>query len=402
MAPRGKGEGSIYKRPDGLWSTAIELPRRADGKRRRKVISNRSKAFVISEMQRLQVQIKKHGDLESRDAKVSAWMTYYLEEVMPSRVHPNTLRDYRTYNTRWITPALGKKALDKVSGDDIHKLMREIRKTPKSPAIRDMPASDRPDGFQTFSDSYRRAVFNVISGAYKEAVKRGRATRNPCDLTDRPEVSKTAEKALTPSQAMELLTFVADRPDAAIWATYLLTGARKSEIIGLEIDRVRGGKIDLSWQLQDIVDVSDVPARWEYRDVRGHLRLTRPKTSTGWRVVPLLPVVSALIERSIGDREEGFVFLHPTTGECWRPDTVYKAWKRLLKDAGLPEDVKLHGTRHTFIDLLFDAGVSEPVIMEIVGHADRAMSRAYRTRGADSLKIDALNRVGDLLEIAPE
>jgi integrase len=325
-------------------------------------------------------------------------MTYYLDEVMPSRVHPNTLRDYRKYNDLWITPALGKKRLTQITGDDIHKLVRRLGREPKSEKIRALPVKERPEKYATYSASYVRAVFNVISGSFKEAVRRGKAFHNPCEQTDRPEVAKSDEKALTPAQARKLLEHIAERPDAALWATYLLTGARRAEVIGLEIDRAKDGTLDFSWQLQDIHDVSDVPARWEHRHVRGNLYLTRPKTSSGWRVVPMLPIVQALIERSIGSRREGFVFLHPSTGEAWRPDTAYKAWCALLKDAGLPH-VKLHGTRHTFIDLLFDAGVSESVITELVGHSTRAMSRSYRTRGADSLKLDAVSRVGKLLEL---
>ena len=61
--PRGKGEGSVYKRAaDGMWCASVELPS-IDGKRRRKVIARKDKAAVVKEMLRLQVELAQLGDL---------------------------------------------------------------------------------------------------------------------------------------------------------------------------------------------------------------------------------------------------------------------------------------------------------------------------------------------------
>ena len=401
MARRGKGEGSIYQRAsDGLWCVTIEVPN-ATGERPRKTLTSKSKAKVIEKLRNLQAQIREYGTVQTATDNLADWMTYYLDDIMPSRVRPNVLSDYKRYNEKWITPVLGRKKLDKITPDDVHRLVRMVEKAPKDPKLQGLKPSELPPGYAKYSKSYVRSMFNVLSGALAEAVSRRRIFRNPCNDTDRPKIKKTVERALEPAEAMKLLNHLNGLPDAeaALWATYLLSGARRGEVIGLEIDRALKSTMDFSWQLQDVPHITEVPADWEHRHVRGNLYLTRPKTASGWRTVPMIPVLEALINLAIGDRTEGFVFLHPTTGNPWRPDTAYKAWKRLLRDAGLPEDVKLHGTRHTFIDLLFEANVPESLIMDIVGHSTRAMSRAYRTRESDSLKREALTRVGNLLEL---
>ena len=43
---RGRGEGSVYKRSDGLWCAAVELPP-LDGVRRKKIVTSKSKAEVL-------------------------------------------------------------------------------------------------------------------------------------------------------------------------------------------------------------------------------------------------------------------------------------------------------------------------------------------------------------------
>lgn len=51
---RGKGEGSIYKRGDGLWCASVELPPGLDGKRRRKVVCRSSRHEALAAMAKFQ------------------------------------------------------------------------------------------------------------------------------------------------------------------------------------------------------------------------------------------------------------------------------------------------------------------------------------------------------------
>ena len=53
---RGKGEGSVYKRGDGLWCASIELPPGLDGKRRRKVVCRSSRHEVLDALKKIQAE----------------------------------------------------------------------------------------------------------------------------------------------------------------------------------------------------------------------------------------------------------------------------------------------------------------------------------------------------------
>lgn len=394
MATRGKGEGSIYKRTDGRWAASIELPPALDGRRRRKVITSKSKADLVTKMRALQREARESGDLATSSPTLKDWMAYYLDHIAADRVRPQTLTSYQASSQNYIVPILGRKRLDKVTPQDVLAMTRQIQSTPKDPDLRTKAVV--PPGTVMLSSTTALNAHNVLSGAYKAALQLGKVTRNPCTNAPKPTKRHTQERALTAAEAVTLLRYVADKPDGALWATFLLTGCRSGEVLGLEIDRCQGGILDLSWQLQELTNIDTAPPDFEHRHITGNMYLTRPKTSSGWRSQPLVEPLASILERHIGDRTDGLVFLRPS-GKPWRHDRAYRRWKEILKAANLPTDVKLHGTRHTLVDLLYEAGVPEQVIMEIVGHSTRAVTRGYRTRGSDALKSSALTSVSRLL-----
>lgn len=50
---RGRGEGSIYEREDGLWVSSVSLGYKADGTRNRKAVYGASKAEVQADFRNL-------------------------------------------------------------------------------------------------------------------------------------------------------------------------------------------------------------------------------------------------------------------------------------------------------------------------------------------------------------
>src|SRR5699024_1697040 len=156
-------------------------------------------------------------------------------------------------------------------------------------------------------------------------------------------------------------------------------GARRGEVLGMEIDRYNGHIMDISWQLQGMKQDTKFRDDFEYRHVTGSRYLTRPKTQDSTRVTPIIEPLRLILDRHIGDRTSGLIFINDN-GDPFYPTTVTKMWARMMKDLKMPP-VTLHGARHALIDLLNDNGVSEGVIMDIFGHTSRAVSQGYRTRG---------------------
>lgn len=399
MATRGKGESSVYKRAaDGMWVAAIELPRGRDNKRRRKVIVRKSKKDVLAELKKQRDLLGTHGDLATSTTTLGQWARYWLEEIAARTVTPNTVNGYRTAVNQWIVPLIGQLKLDRVTPKHVRDLSLSIMVTPKLKAVRDLPEEEWPEDTEFLSSTYARLIHTALAVCLKAAVNDGKITHNPCDKVTKPPKGTKAMLSLEADDAIKVLRYLSTHKDGALWATYLFTGARRGEILGLTIDRV-GDFLDLSWQLQHHTTLTTIPADWEHLKVAEQLYLCRPKSKSGWRRPPLVEPLKSIIERHIGTRKDGFVFL-TEDGSPWNPLEATKEWRRVLDAAGIDEPVPLHGLRHTAVDLLYELEVPEHVISEIVGHSSRSVTRSYRTRGDIKRQTAALEALGKLLAIA--
>lgn len=390
---RGKGEGSIFKDARGFWTVRIELPSH-DGKRRQKVIRRKDKRAAMTEMAAIKKELDKLGDLPTSSLTVERWLRRWIDDIAPNEIRPKSYASYKSTVDGWLIPILGRRKLDELTAEHVRGLFRAIQSTPKSHKLRGLV--DVPAGTVMVGPDTAIKAHAVLSSALKTAMREGKATRNVCEMVDPPRKAKVAQNALTAEQAIRLLAFIASRPDGALWATYILTGARRGEVLGLEVDRVTD-VLDLSWQLLRITDITKAPADYEYRHVQGTLYLTRPKSDSGWRVLPLLEPLKSILALHLQGRTDGLVFLN-ADGRPWDPDTATKAWAKLLAAADLPDNIVLHGARHTAVDMMDAAGVSMDVIKDLLGHSTRQMSLAYRTRvDTDKLAVE-LTKVYKSLE----
>ena len=220
-------------------------------------------------------------------------------------------------------------------------------------------------------------------------------------LVRAPRIPATTLEVLTVDEVTQFVQTYRGTPDLYLWITFMLTGARRGEILGLQWDRVTD-VLALEWQLQRLSVNLVAPADYVYQKLTGGLYLTRPKSKAGWREVPLVPPLSQILEqwRSIAPPNRyNLVFTTPA-GDPIDPGVASKIWPVILKTAGIDKRVRIHDLRHTAVDLLYASRVSEPIIMEIVGHSTRAMTRGYKARGNREQLTDAMTAVSALLGIA--
>ena len=390
---RGKGEGALFKDGRGYWTIRIELPRGVDGKRRQKVIRRKDKKAAMAEMAAVKKDLDKHGDLPTSNLTVEKWLRRWIDDIAPKEIRPKSYASYKSMTEGWLIPLLGRHKIDALTADHVRRMFITIMSTPRSQKLRGEKYI--PDGTPMVGPDTAIKAHAVLSSALKTAMREGKATRNVCETVDPPRKAKVAQSALTTDQAIRLLAHIATRADGALWATYLLTGARRGEILGLEADRVTD-TLDLSWQLLRLTDITTAPADYEYRHLQGTLYLTRPKTKSGWRIVPLVEPLKSILALHMQGISDGLVFTR--AGQPWDPDRATKEWAKLLAEAGLPNDVVLHGARHTAVDLLDAAGIDWDTIKDIVGHSTRQMSQAYRSAPDMKRLSGALEQVSKMLE----
>ncbi|MDF2045171.1 tyrosine-type recombinase/integrase [Microbacterium sp. Kw_RZR3] len=271
------------------------------------------------------------------------------------------------------------------------------------------------------AQNYQRNAFSVMSAAFRVAEREGLIGRNPCDLMDTPRKGRVELEVLTQDEVIRLLKVFGDSPEALLWATYMLTGARRGEVLGLEWDRIRDGHIDMSWQLQRILwshgcgarpaprqkaacgfsraaSCPDrrivAPADYEYRPVTRALYWTRPKSQAGWRIIPLVePLRSWLLRWRELAPSNAFGLVFTDNGTPIDPEDASTAWPRVREAVGINRPVRLHDLRHTAIDMMYAAHVDEADIMRIFGHSTVQMSRSYRSGGNRERETAAMRRL---------
>lgn len=377
----------MFKRADGLWVGSVELSPGSDGQRRQKRVTAKNRNDAIQKLRKLQAAAAAGQIPTAPSTTVSRWMEYWISDILPFRdIKPRTVIDYEGLVRRQIVPYLGVKRLDRLAPADIRAMYADL--------------IERGNGRTA------QKADQVLRLALKAALREGVIGVNVMDKVDKPVHKKKEGTAFDSRTAMHIIATAVEVQGpmwGARWAAGFLTGAREAELLGLEWDRVdfKRGHLDISWQLQRRQKVHGcgvaVDGKWPcgrirpgwcpetqwrfkgtFRPCSGTLVWTRPKTTAGFRVIPLLPELADILQQIRGDEPNphGLVF-HLPDGRPINPELDQKAWAQLLKAAEIPHAGQ-HSIRHSTATLLLDAGVDVRIIQAVIGHSDLAMTREYQ------------------------
>lgn len=390
MTPRRrKGTGSIFRDSRGYWTVSTPLPAEG-GKRQRRVRRFKDRAAALTCLRDFERAINGTDLLDASGyavglglTTVEEWFEYWLVECVYPHLRPRTADGYRSAVRALIVPALGAgRPLASVRAADIRRMHSLVGEGRSSTTVRNAHA--------------------IAARAFDAAVREEEIMRNPVCLVEPPRPARPRLDVPSVAEVRHLLGALKGRPDGVRWMTYILTGARRGEVVGLEIDRV-GTHMEISWQLQTLRRGATgrpiAPPDFEYRHLYGGFFLTRPKSKAGWRTVPLVHPLREMMEHHLAVMDPnpwGLVFTRG--GRPIDPDMESRLWGTVQREL-LGEDrrVRLHDLRHAAVDLLYTAGVPEEIIVELVGHSTRGMTRSYKSPAHRDNLARAMTRVEGLL-----
>ena len=296
---------------------------------------------------------------ERRAMTVAELCDLYLAEGATHK-KPSTLKADRGRITHHIKPLLGKKLVEKITRADIERMMIDVKtgSTASSPP----KDSKRPPGsLPTGGTGVAAQCVALVSTLLTFAVARTMRSDNPAKGIRKPPGRKM-ERFLSEDEIARLAEVLDAEfnqtgnpyPAAAI-KLLLLTGGRRSEILGLQ-----WGHVDFERQC---------------------LRL--PDSKTGAKVVylnaPALEVLAGLPRMESNP--------HVIPGKCERAPFggIDKVWFRVRAAAGL-RHVRLHDLRHSFASMGVAGGLSLPIIGALLGHKHPATTGRYAHLSAEPLR----------------
>src|ERR1039458_7964906 len=215
---RGKGEGSIYQRDDGLWSGAMDLGW-SSGKRARKVVNGRTRAEVAKRMQEVQPTVAQGLRLAPDRLTVEVYLADWISNRIPGTVTTRTEALYFRAVEVYINPSIGKVRLTKLTPSDVSQMLVDLEVKGYSPATRRMARA-----------TLRRAL--------RFAEQDGLLSRNVAAIAEGPKLEHREGRSLTPEQAQNFLEAVVDNRLEAAYVLTLALGLRRGEILGLSWDDV--------------------------------------------------------------------------------------------------------------------------------------------------------------------
>ena len=347
-------QGSIKQRSKGSWRLRYDGPPDASGKRTQvseTVRGTRKDADAV--LRERLTTIERGTFMPKRKETVGTFLERWLEIYAASNTTLRTQQGYRGVITRYIIPAFGGVLLQSLRPDHIQALYSGLLGRGLSP--------------RTVLHVHR-----VLRGALSQALKWGVVIRNVADAATPPRPERAETIMWGRDTVREFLEVSRQSRFHELYQLALLTGMRRSELVGLKWDQVDlpGKKLAVVATLQHITGRGLVEGKPKTAKSRRSIAFTVT-------VVDLLRTVrSKQIERRLAAgpawQEGGHVFSQ-ADGSPVDPDAVTKDFSHLVRRAGLPR-LTLHGLRHAHATLLLAAGAHPKVVSERLGHSNIAVT----------------------------
>ena len=209
------------------------------------------------------------------------------------------------------------------------------------------------------------ARISCVSSFYRFLIRMDLAVANPCDALERPRVPQSLPRGLTADEVRRLLHVIPATPvglrDRAIILTFVLTGRRRAEVLGLTAGDIEPGE----------------PAFYLYRGKggkRGRRELPRPRRGDRARAVGCRPGTRDLVAPTASIWPA--VGAPSANGRGITSGTFYGSFRRYLARAGLPSG-GVHLLRHTAAKLRREAGEPIEAVSAFLDHSSLGVTTTY-------------------------
>jgi integrase len=370
MSRKSPGEGSVYKRSDGVWCAALQM----EGKRR--IVYSKTEREARAKLLSIQKEVSRSGLITSTGNKtVNDLLDLWLDTSEPT-LKPRTIHDYNARCSRHIRPALCQVKLSRLSPERIQSYYSILMKR----------------GL-TREATYSHAL---LHRACRLAVLWGWLPSNPCDRVIRPKHQPERKQMWTTEELCQFLDATEGHKLHPLWVVAATSGCRLSEMLALK------------WQDIDLATGHMRVCRSLHR-IGGQWVESTPKTKAGDRTI-ILPQKGILALRQQKAQQASWKL---KSGEHWQNTTLIfiaddgspmhqSAIQQRMKrecERIKPPPMTPHGLRHMAASVLLAKGLPVPAVSARLGHASPnitmtiyAYALKHQDQQAAALMQEALSR----------
>jgi len=366
---RSQGEGSIYKRKDGLWTAQVTV----EGKHVGKYFKTQREARDW--LHTTNSQIKDGLTLSGAQTSYEQFLVQWLNTIKSS-IRPKTHEQYTQIVLQHIIPALGAIKLKDLRPDHIQSLYN--RKLKDGASVRTVIL-----------------IHSVIHRSLNHAMQWGLLGRNSAQAVTRPKLRRKEMKILNDTQVRSLIMAAKGTKYEGMFWLAVATGVREGELIALRWSDLdwKNQKLQIQRQVQRIKDQG--------------LVFSEPKSASGRRVIILgkTTIERLRIHFELQQSERQFAgakwkendLIFPTSvGTPMEASNLLKHFKEYLKKANLP-DIRFHDLRHTAASLMLLQGVHPKVVQERLGHSEIGITLNIYSHVLPAMQEVAAEKMDELM-----
>ena len=377
MAKRAaQGAGSIRQRSDGTWEARYTVGRDpGTGKQVQRSIYGKTQAEVRKKLAKVSTELDEGIYKDPCDITVGEWLDVWLAEYNNS-IKPYTRRAYEMNIRVHLKPGLGKVKLTALTVPMVQRFYNQK--------------------LDALSPKSIKNLNGILHSALKQAVAIGYIRTNPADNVSLPKSPKAEIKPLDSKQIKEFLHAIKGHKYERLYIVALFTGMREGELLGLTWDCVdfEKGQILVKHQLQK----------------RGTTRYFAPLKNNKTRTI----TPAALVMQALAEEKRKQIIEKTVAAELWEPIdvdnlvftnefgkylvvlTVYKNYKRIMKDLGL-SDKRLHDLRHSYAVAALVAGDDIKTVQENMGHHSAAFTLDVYGHVTEEMKQESAKRMDSFI-----
>ena len=237
-----------------------------------------------------------------------------------------------------ISPIIGKRRASDLELKDIDSFIRRQQKS--------------------YSPKTIKNQMSLLNASYKDAIRYGLLSKNPCEYAVIPRQVKPDIQILSDADIDRFMVALdtTDFDFKVMCELALFIGLRRSEILGL-----------LQTDINDTVTINKVRVRVDCKDV-----IQTPKTASSQRTLAVPEFIQEHVKELIKQQKsrpaQSEYLIQDAFGQAVSQSWVKDHMKKLITDNSLPH-VTMHGLRHTCASMLIASGVPIADVSAQLGHS---------------------------------